>query len=128
MIVDHPAEGFDPAPALRLLGGNAALLRRLLVLFSQQFSGSADELRAAAASTDRLALGRLAHKLAGASGALAADAITHAARALEHGIRFDAVNGTGDHDGARVAQLCRALDAFLADTRSWLAATDEPPP
>ena len=126
MIVIHAAEGFDPAPALQLLGGNAALLRRLLALFGQQFGGTADELRAAAASSDRIALGRLAHKLAGASGALAADAITVAARALEHDIRFAAGDGTLAQQDARVAQLCDALDAFLLDTRSWLSATGDP--
>ncbi len=99
--------------ALRLVGGDEALLAML----ARRFLGKEDALlgaiRAAVAGADGEALEDAAHKLRGSLGNFAADAAYDWARRLEH------LGAAGDLDAAPAALA--QLEAQMADVRSALA-------
>jgi two-component system, sensor histidine kinase and response regulator len=118
-----PAVVFDAALTRARLGGDAALLRRLIRVFRADAPARLEEIRRAVAARDSEALRLAAHALKGAAAALGAEEAAAATRELERLAR------AGDLDAARPAwhevraamrRLDRALDrdAVPAGARS----------
>ncbi|MBT0959840.1 response regulator [Denitromonas iodatirespirans] len=109
-VADSPVPfevaGVDVAALLRRLGGNEALVRRLL----RDFASSAPDYAAACAravqARDAEALDAAAHALKGMAANISAEAVRQAAAALEGAL------AAGGHDlDARVGALCEATAA-----------------
>jgi two-component system, sensor histidine kinase and response regulator len=79
-------EGFDAAAALKRLGGNRALLFKLLREFRCEFSASPAAIRDALERGEQELARRLSHTLKGVAGNLAATRVQAAALALETAI------------------------------------------
>ncbi|MES2148499.1 MAG: response regulator [Pseudomonadota bacterium] len=75
--------GIDMADAMERLGGNGALLLRLIALFAHDLGSGPAQIRAAVDEADFDAAALLAHKVKGAAGNLSAPALHRAADALE---------------------------------------------
>ena len=73
----------DIAAALKRLGGNRALLKKLLIDFADDYSDTADTLRKALDSGDIEYIRRTAHTIKGVAGNIGADDLAEAARDLE---------------------------------------------
>ena len=120
--------GIDARAALRRLGGNRALLRRLMDLFLERYAGEAERVQAALAAGDPELAARRIHTLKGAAGSLSAMGLFEACQALEHDLRS---GGPGDvRDPVEI--LSRHLDLVLAGCRKEadvpLPAVAVPPP
>ena len=85
-----PVAGIDMAAALGRLGGNSALLTRLLRMFANDFAASLPQIREAIAAGDLDRASRLVHKIKGAAGNLSALALYEAASRLEAHLHGDA--------------------------------------
>ncbi|MBX3620693.1 MAG: PAS domain S-box protein [Rhizobacter sp.] len=79
--------GLDAALGLRYVGGRVDVYRRALRQFAQHYDGALAEIQAELAREDRVALGRMAHSVKGASGAIGAARLTQLAAALEAAIQ-----------------------------------------
>ncbi|MRV73663.1 response regulator [Duganella sp. FT92W] len=97
-----PMPGLDLPNALNRLGGNAALLSRLLTVFINEFDTLLPQLRQAIAAGEYDKAARLVHRVKGAAGNLSAHQLQAAAGALEQGLLAS---------GAEMPQPL--LDAFL---------------
>jgi CheY-like chemotaxis protein len=97
-----PMPGLDLPNALNRLGGNAALLSRLLTVFINDFDTLLPQLRQAIAAGEYDKAARLVHRVKGAAGNLSAHQLQAAAGALEQGLLSS---------GAGMPQAL--LDAFL---------------
>ncbi|PWF48654.1 response regulator [Massilia glaciei] len=95
--------GVDIDAALVRLGGNAALLTRLLGMFVEDFADSPLRIGQAITGADFGGAAQLVHKVRGAAGNLSANELHEAAGELEHLLT------TGEH-----AQLETSLATFVA--------------
>ena len=75
--------GIDIQSALKRLGGNRALLAKLIVSFGSDYADSIEVIREALGTGDRERVVRTVHTLKGASGNLSAHNLFAAAMALE---------------------------------------------
>lgn len=78
--------GIDISSALKRLGGNAKLLSRLLKMFTRDYAGSTEEIKAALNSNNMEKAVRLAHTVKGVAGNLSAEELRLAASELEKSI------------------------------------------
>lgn len=118
---DAPAEGpIDFEVGLRNLGGNRALLTRLLRQLADEFPNQAYTVREAARDNDWTRINRSAHSLKGTSSALGANALARIARDLE----------MATVAGAAVdpAQLAPLLQSLLEAMEKTSDAITSPPP
>ena len=106
------AAGIDWAYALRNLGGNQALLERLLMDFCQRHSNAMAQLQArnsgAVAGADSVAEQRMLHTLRGAAAALGAKTLMQAAATLEQQLRAQLPSSVA------LLQFEQALNPLLA--------------
>jgi two-component system sensor histidine kinase/response regulator len=79
--------GIDVASALNRLGGNKALLIRLLKQFAKDFNGADARIYSLVLTGKREEAERLAHSIVGIAGNLGADSLYDVARRLESTIR-----------------------------------------
>ncbi|MDM8540949.1 response regulator [Desulfococcaceae bacterium HSG9] len=84
----------DIATALKRLGGNRKLLKKLLINFADDYSETTDTLRKALDSGDIEYIRRTAHTIKGVAGNIGADELAEAARELEAA----SANGYPDND------------------------------
>jgi signal transduction histidine kinase/CheY-like chemotaxis protein/ligand-binding sensor domain-containing protein len=82
-----PRPGIDINAAMERLGGQGALLSRLLILFAQDFEPSLQRIQDAIHSRDVAEAADLVHKIRGAAGNISATALFKAATALEEHLR-----------------------------------------
>ncbi len=87
-----PMPGLDLPHALHRLGGNAALLSRLLTVFIRDFDTLLPQLRQAIAAGEFEQAARLVHRVKGAAGNLSAHQLQAAASALEDGLLASGVD------------------------------------
>jgi PAS domain S-box-containing protein len=78
--------GIDISSALKRLGGNTKLLVRLLKMFSHDYAGTTEEIKAALNSNNMEKALRLAHTVKGVAGNLSAEELRKAASELEKSI------------------------------------------
>ncbi|MBK9447732.1 MAG: response regulator [Betaproteobacteria bacterium] len=102
--------GIDRALLLQRMKGRVASCRRLLVVFREQYSGSAARLRTLQAEDNREVLHRFAHTLKGASASLGAERLRQVAAELESVV----VKGDRAAENAAIAAVVVALDEVLA--------------
>ncbi|GFO68252.1 hypothetical protein GMLC_18310 [Geomonas limicola] len=113
--------GFDPAQALKRLGGNRSLLVKLLKEFERDFSGVLEALKGALARGEAESARRLSHTLKGVAGNLSATAVHAAALELERAIAGQ------EETAAPLEALAGVLEPFLAALRT-LPAEPVPAP
>ncbi len=116
--------GLDSSGALALLQGNTQLYAQLLQKFAQVYGGFEADFRAAREDADPQAATRSAHTLKGSAASIGAEAVRHAAGALEQAC-WDG------EDAQRIEALLGAVLAeltplagrlFLLETGSGVAA------
>jgi signal transduction histidine kinase/DNA-binding response OmpR family regulator/HPt (histidine-containing phosphotransfer) domain-containing protein len=110
--------GFDVEAALDRLGGDADLLRELILKFRSEFARAADDVNALLARGAHPEAERLAHNLAGVAGQLEANELADASRTLERTLR------AGELDG--ISALTERFESALRQAMSsadQLAAT-----
>jgi two-component system sensor histidine kinase/response regulator len=114
----------DTAGALNRVGGNAALLNRLLAQFAEGYAGQAEQIESLLAAGDRAAAKRAAHTVKGVAGNLGANALAKVAEELEKAIH------AGQEDAALVADLGAVCASTIAAIRAMLPgqAMDAPKP
>ena len=100
-------EGIDVEGTLARLGIGFDALQRMLIRFADGQAGTVSDLRAAADAGRADDAARLAHAIAGAAGNLGADALRHAAKALETAAR------TGGRDLGGLARRVEALAGIV---------------
>ena len=110
--------------ALDMVEGDVQLLCRLVEVFVEQFAHSPAEINSAARRGDWPQVTRRAHQLAGAAGAIGADVLDEAARALNRAARdaLAADDRAFDREliDGRVLFLCSHLEVTLSSARTWL--------
>ncbi len=116
--------GIDIDAALVRLGGNAALLTRLLGIFVQDFAAGPLQIRQAVTGADFGGAAQLVHKVRGAAGNLSADELYEAAGELEQ------LLAAGEQAGLEESLLtfCSLFDAALAAARAHLDRAGGPNP
>ncbi|TAL03797.1 MAG: response regulator [Rhodospirillaceae bacterium] len=105
---------FDLVAALARLNGNRVVLKRLLLMFGDEFSGAAQQLNEAIRSEKLKDAQRLAHTLKSAAASLEASAVATAARRIEESLQRDQL----DTLPALIDQLETALVPALAAVAS----------
>ncbi|WP_349569142.1 response regulator [Azotobacter salinestris] len=120
--------GLEQAEALRRLGGNQALLRRLLARFAASQGDTAARLGAALATGDREEALRIAHTLKGLAGNIGATALAARAAALEQCFRQEQEPPAEALDdlGQALGSLCEAIAAALPAGEAAPAPDAEP--
>ena len=118
--------GIDTVLGMRNVGGNAALLRRLLAEFVQDHANDARRLDAALAGSDWMTARRIAHTLKGVAGSVGATTVQAAARALDEALA--ALAPEPQQLATRSADLAAALDELVSASgpQSEAAATSPP--
>jgi HPt (histidine-containing phosphotransfer) domain-containing protein len=120
VLAGTPAELFDKAALLALVGGREDRLRSIIQTFLEESSRLMAELREAIAGGDACTLQRPAHSLRGAAGVFGAPAVVDAAATLE------SLGQAGELSGASEAyhrlerefhELKSALIAVLSPSR-----------
>jgi CheY-like chemotaxis protein len=114
------SQSFDHAGMLRRLGGDAGLVRDIVVIFAEDCPRLVDVLRQAVAARDAAAIERGAHALKGSASNLGAGALVEAARALEVLGRLQALDGSR----AALAHLQREANALLSAIARWLTTLE----
>ena len=114
--------GLELNAALRRLGGDRGLLRRLLTRFCESESESAAQIRIALAAGDREVATRTAHTLRGLAGNIGADEVALLAGEVETQLRHGA-----DASKQDLAELDRELRALIARIEESLPALIAPP-
>ena len=110
--------GIDIAAALRRLGGNRPLLKRLLINFHADHAGDGERLRVALLKQNLAAAERIAHTLKGLAGSLEAVRLQEAATFIERALSDRRV----DDAASRVDELTSAL----AEVTAAIAARTSP--
>ncbi|MBZ8140813.1 hybrid sensor histidine kinase/response regulator [Rubrivivax gelatinosus] len=105
--------GLDLEATLARLGGNAAMLERMLRLFVQTYGDGSTALRAAAAAGDAEACREAAHSLRGAGATIGAVDLVAQLAALEQGARDPARVGSTPGAALAADAALRALVARL---------------
>lgn len=111
--------GFDLDSACLRLGGDRALLRRLMQTFASGYADAGVRLRAAFAQPARSELVRLLHTLKGASGSIGATGLQAESARLETLLR-------GGGEPGDIEALSTLLDATLATLARYLDETATP--
>jgi CheY-like chemotaxis protein len=117
--LELPAQlpGIDLPKALLSVGGNRALLRKLLGEFAQAHGEDDEKLRAALLGADWSGAQRLAHTLKGVGGAIGATGVQQLAGALEAALR---AGRHGECEGL-LAELCQTFEPVRDGLRGWVA-------
>jgi HPt (histidine-containing phosphotransfer) domain-containing protein len=117
--------GFDLAAGLKRLQGNEGLYRKLLLSFTADYSGFAENLREALASKDMDSTHGLVHSVKGVAGNLAATNVQAAASALEKLVKGADADTAPSTEALELAfsALERALNEALTSVQS-LGAPD----
>jgi CheY-like chemotaxis protein/HPt (histidine-containing phosphotransfer) domain-containing protein len=113
---------FDRLGCLDRLGGNEALLRRIIKVFLGDAQQHIDSLTGAIAAADAALVNRLAHRLNGASGSVGATALRRLAMELEVAAR----DHPGEGFAAWVEPLNQAFKALKRVLERELAAEETP--
>jgi CheY-like chemotaxis protein len=123
--LELPAElpGIDLPKALLSVGGNRALLRKLLAEFAQEHGDDVQKLQAALQAEDLRGAQHVAHTLKGVGGAIGATGVQQRAGALEAALRADRREGCE----ALLDDLRQAFDPVRDGLRAWVASWDLPP-
>jgi len=106
--------GIDIPMALKRLGGNQALLRTLLLQFSEDNQDIGDDIRQAIQLGDMKLAERLAHTLKGVAGNIAITEVFNAAEDLNLALKN---NETGDYE-ALITALEKTLDPVFEGLKS----------
>ncbi len=114
-------DGFDAAGAVRRLGGNEALLARLLREFLRGFGGHAEAMEAALARGDTGTAKGLAHALKGVAANLSLETVRAAADDVEAQLR----GGLAAEATASLPRLRAALAPVIAALSAWARETDQ---
>jgi two-component system, sensor histidine kinase and response regulator len=109
--------GIDMAKALKGLGGDTALLRKILLSFLHDHQGDALAMRRALVDNDMRLAQRIAHTLKGVSGSIGAMELHPAATALDDALK----NGATD----RYPDLLDTLESVLASVIDGLSSLGE---
>lgn len=120
-----PIDGIDVQQALTRLGGNAALLRRLLRQFADGYGEAALPLQTSLDRGDRATAARMLHSLRGTAGSIGAMQVHAAAAALETALAAGSTVDLGDLRAA-IARACSAIALQVDDAVPVASAT--PPP
>lgn len=122
--VEHEAS-LDRSRAIELVGGDATFFAEVAQAFLEEYPESATELRHAVSNAELDQVARLAHKLSGSLGAIAADGAYQAARALnDHAKSGDLVQArvAWDRLETELGLLERELSAVVATAGASLTA------
>ncbi|MFM8770044.1 MAG: response regulator, partial [Rubrivivax sp.] len=115
----------DLQEALANIGGNRALLRKLLADLAQDHAQDGHRLQAALETGDRVLAERMAHTLKGVAGTLGAKRLQTASAALEAALRVRDGSGHGaaaPHDlGGLVSGVKAALQPLMEELVRWCA-------
>jgi two-component system sensor histidine kinase/response regulator len=106
--------GLDLAAALRRLGGNRPLLKRLLINFHADHAGDGERLRVALLKQNLAAAERIAHTLKGLAGSLEATRLQQAASFIERALaerRVEDAAGGVDELTRALAEITSAIAA-----------------
>jgi len=104
--------GIDLAAALRRLGGNRPLLKRLLINFNADHAGDGERLRVALLKQNLAAAERIAHTLKGLAGSLEAARLQGAATFIERALsdrRVDDATNLVDELTSALAEITSAI-------------------
>jgi two-component system sensor histidine kinase/response regulator len=115
--------GLDINAALRRLGGNKRLFKRLLMDFRRDFHKTAEEIKDSWIKGDMEVTRRLVHTVKGVSGNIGAYSLHVLSRELEAAIK----QGKEDEFHPRLVTFANALDQVLESIRS-LADKEKPAP
>lgn len=109
---------FDIPKALVRCNNKAALLRRLLLSFGEEYAGAMDQLREQIAQGDTTNARILAHSMKGVAATLEARALSDAAKVVETALRADQIDGLEELLRPMESELNLALAAVrrLAET------------
>jgi CheY-like chemotaxis protein/HPt (histidine-containing phosphotransfer) domain-containing protein len=108
--------GFSPAAAVKRLGGNAASVGDLLLIFADTSAGVSSRLRVQLRIGETQAALRTLHALRGAATTIALDAIADSCLHLETALREPAADTLVTE---RCERLCWLLDVVIARLRIW---------
>ena len=103
---------FDIPKALVRCNNKAALLRRLLLSFGEEYAGAMDQLRGQIAQGDTTNARILAHSMKGVAATLEARTLSEAAKAVEMALRADQTEGLEELLRPMEAELNLALTAI----------------
>jgi two-component system, sensor histidine kinase and response regulator len=122
---DHPVSGEPAVPlgfeaALARLGGNTALLRRIVAKFAVSYADGATEARRLFATSAWDGLQRFSHDLKSAAGTMGAESLSAAAARIEEACQDKAFAAIESLLSVQEEHLAQALEA----TRSWSRPVD----
>jgi polar amino acid transport system substrate-binding protein len=123
-VLELPSDlpGIDVPKALLGVGGNRALLRKLLAEFAQEHGDDVQKLQDALQAEDLRSAQHVAHTLKGVGGAIGATGVQHRAGALEAALRQD----RRDDCDALLVDLRQAFDPVRNGLREWVARSQTP--
>ncbi len=105
--------GFDQEEALKRLGGNARLYRKLLGDMARNHGGDCAQIRTALKAGDLAAARQFAHTLKGIAGNLSAKEVHRAAAAMESAVISMLDGGDGVDGQDCLSNLAQAMDSAL---------------
>jgi CheY-like chemotaxis protein len=118
--------GFDHEEALKRLGGNARLYRKLLEDMARDHGDDCEQIRMALKAGEPAAARQIAHTLKGIAGNLSAKDVHRAAAAMESRL-VSMLDGGGDADGKEcLANLTEAMDRAVTAIGSMPPQPGEP--
>jgi CheY-like chemotaxis protein/HPt (histidine-containing phosphotransfer) domain-containing protein len=107
-------EGLDLAQAMRRMGGNAKLIRKLMGRFSDTQAGAMERIHAAIAGHDMETATREAHTTKGLAGNIGATQLLAKAGALESALKHGDLDALPPALDAMAAELTRLLNHMAA--------------
>jgi signal transduction histidine kinase/DNA-binding response OmpR family regulator/HPt (histidine-containing phosphotransfer) domain-containing protein len=117
--------GFDPVDALKRLGGNERLYRKLLADMARNHSRDCEQIQEALKAGDPGAARHIAHTLKGIAGNLSAEEVHEAAAAMESVLISMAEGAEGVDAEDRLAKLAQAMGRAVDNIRSMLPQPSE---
>lgn len=118
--------GIDIAAALRRLGDNRPLLKRLLINFHADHNCDGERLRVALLKQNLAAAERLAHTLKGLAGSLEAARLKEAASYIERALAERRVDDAASRVDELTSALAEITDGIAARTSQTPARVDTP--
>ncbi len=113
--------GLDIATALKRLGGNRKLLKKMLIDFTDDYSDTSETIRLALDNGDIEYIRRTAHTIKGVAGYIGADNLSEAARDLE------AASAGERPDNDVISHFETVLNQTTASARTLKAAPTKAP-